>query len=252
MVPSEPMIQDGFAMTAWEYVTHLAVPDEAPDRPSDDALELVARLHGLLRSHPGDLPFLSFWNDGTIPECLALLEDQPGLVTPSDLDRAAQEWTLLDTTLRSPDLFSAQFPDAELQVIHGDSPTFNRVETRTGPRIADFELATLGPVEWDLALIADGLEVYNRAASGAGTHQLVPDLLPVMGAARMLQLVSCLALTPQLPSLADSLVPMLEPWRAMPTAGGFHPAPATTTDATDGARSARPADPVPGGVDTQY
>ena len=48
-----------------------------------------------------------------------------------------------------------------------------------------------------------------------------PEVLQVMTAARMLQMVSSLALIPQLPLLAEGLKPAVEAWRALPFAGGL-------------------------------
>jgi hypothetical protein len=47
------------------------------------------------------------------------------------------------------------------------------------------------------------------------------DVLRVMDAARMLQVVACLSLVPQLPVLATGLAPMIEGWRTLPLAGGL-------------------------------
>lgn len=221
LLPAEPLVCDGFAMTAWTFVEHLPTPDEAPDRPSDDVIALVASLHTRLATHPGDLPFLDFWNDGTIPENLGLLEHQPDLFGSEDIARAREEFARLDTVLRSREAFRTHFPDSTLQVVHGDAPTFNRVQTPDGPLIADFELATVGPVEWDMALLADGLDAYDTQATAGGRVALDRRLLEVMGAARMLQLVSCLALLPQLPALALGLLPMAAVWRTTPVAAGI-------------------------------
>jgi hypothetical protein len=51
------------------------------------------------------------------------------------------------------------------------------------------------------------------AATQLGLRPLDQKLLSVMESARMLQLIACLALAPQLPVLADGLRPMLEQWR---------------------------------------
>ena len=41
-----------------------------------------------------------------------------------------------------------------------------------------------------------------------------------MEAARMVQLVACFAMVPQLPMLAEGMRPALEKWRTNPVAGG--------------------------------
>ena len=84
-------------------------------------------------------------------------------------------------------------------------------------RCSDFEHVTLGPVEWDLVGIGpEGQAAYDAAATQLGLRPLDQKLLSVMESARMLQLVACLALAPQLPVLADGLRPMLEQWRQTP------------------------------------
>ncbi|WP_328347204.1 hypothetical protein [Micromonospora sp. NBC_00421] len=47
------------------------------------------------------------------------------------------------------------------------------------------------------------------------------DVLRFVTAVGMLRGVSCLALAPQLPMLADALGGMLDQWRATPFAGGL-------------------------------
>lgn len=46
-------------------------------------------------------------------------------------------------------------------------------------------------------------------------------VLRVMDAARMFQTLICLPLIPQMPSLGDSLKPIVEHWRTMPFAAGL-------------------------------
>jgi hypothetical protein len=54
-----------------------------------------------------------------------------------------------------------------------------------------------------------------------GLRRVDHDVLAVMTAARMLQVVSCLALVPRMPSLTRDLAPSLELWRQLPFAGGL-------------------------------
>jgi hypothetical protein len=85
-----------------------------------------------------------------------------------------------------------------------------------------FSIVTLGPVEWDLAFAGpDGQAAYDVAAARLGLRPLDQRLLRVMESARMLQLVACLALVPQLPVHAEGLRPSLDHWRGTPLAGGL-------------------------------
>jgi hypothetical protein len=80
----------------------------------------------------------------------------------------------------------------------------------------------LAPIEWDLALGTGGdVESYNRETSRRRVRSLDPEILRVMNAARMMQMVAAVALIPQLPSLANGLKPSLKAWREMPFAGGL-------------------------------
>jgi Ser/Thr protein kinase RdoA (MazF antagonist) len=177
---------------------------------------LAAELHAALRSYPGELPFLAMLAF-TVPSCLALLEANPDLIAPPDLERAQHEWAVLGPLLSSATAFAAAFPHAILQPIHGDAPSYNLIHTTRGIRHADFEDVTLGPVEWDLAgLGPEAADAYDAAAERLGSRTLDRDALRVVETGRMLQTVACLALVPQLPMLATGLTPILEQWRAAP------------------------------------
>jgi hypothetical protein len=217
LVSPEPVQRDGFSMTFWEHVeVDAGVP---PDYAADAAL--VPKLHTALRSYPGPLPFMAPVT-GTVPSCLEWLERSPDLLAPSDLERVQREWRALERVISSPEAFLAAFPEARLQAVHGDAPSYNLIRTTSGIRYADFEDVALAPIEWDLALLGpDANDAYDTAAMRAGLPKLDPRLLRIMDAVRMLQLVACFALVPQLPMLATGLAPSLEQWRAMPFAGGL-------------------------------
>jgi hypothetical protein len=209
LVPPEPVVRDGFSMTFWELVEidrneHAWAESAAP----------VARAHAALSRHPGSLPFLSPLAI-TIEPCLNRLRAHPELIGPEDLARATREWAALEAVCTSPEAFIARHQNAPLQVIHGDAPYYNTVWTPAGPLVADFEDTTLGPIEWDLA--SAGSEVlarYDAAAVEAGGRPHDPDALRTMEAARMLQVVACFALVPELPLLGPGLTPFLDQWRA--------------------------------------
>ncbi|QRK11621.1 phosphotransferase [Archangium violaceum] len=217
LVPREPVRREGFSMTFWELVD--VDTSRQPDFIAEAAL--AADLHAALRDYPGELPFLSPIA-ATVPACLALLEENPGLLAPADLERARGEWAVLGPVLSSREGFANAFPKAGVQPIHGDAPSYNIIRTTSGVRYADFEDVNLGPVEWDLAFLGpEGAAVYDAAAARAGVRPLDPAVLRVMDAARMLQVVACYALVPQLPMLAEGLAPSLQSWRTMPFAGGL-------------------------------
>ena len=217
IVPRAPIQRGGLSMTFWEYVdVEKGVP---PDYAADAAL--VPKLHLALRSYSAQLPFMTPLLS-MMPPCLERLERNPELIAPADLERLQREWRALERVLATPQAFLAAFPNARLQALHGDAPSYNLIRTLTGVRYADFEDVTLGPIEWDLAMLGpDAADAYNTAATRAGLPTLDPDVLRIMDAAGMARLVACLALTPELPMLATGLSPSIEQWRSTPLAGGL-------------------------------
>ena len=170
----------------------------------------------MLRACPVALPFLSPVSI-SVPGCLAHLAANPELIARADLEKAQAEWRALAPVLASTASFQGRFPRARVQPIHGDAPAYNLLTTTTGIRHADFEDATLGTPEWDLA--GFGREVhdaYDAAAESIGLPPLDADVLRVMEAARSLQMVACLAMAPQYPGLAEGIAPMIAEWRAKP------------------------------------
>ena len=217
LVPVAPRQRDGFSITFWERVE--VDPNAEPDYVAD--ARYAAELHRALQGCPVPLPFLAPLVH-TVPSCLAFLEQHPDLIAAADLERARAEWERLEPILSSEAAFIRAFPAASVQVIHGDAPAYNLIHTRAGPLYSDFEDVTRGPVEWDVAGFgAEAADHYDAAAARCGVRSLDRDALPVMDAARSLQGVSSLALTPQLPALPEWLAPWLEQWRSSPFAGGL-------------------------------
>ncbi|MCK6551373.1 aminoglycoside phosphotransferase family protein [Myxococcota bacterium] len=217
LVPAAPLVRDGRSMTFWEYVDvdTAAKPDYLADA------RYAAELHAALEDCPVALPFLAPLNH-TVPGCLGHLERCPELIAPADLERARTEWARLAPVLSSVEAFRRTFPGVPVQAVHGDAPAYNLIRTHTGHRFADFEDVTLGPVEWDLAGFGpDAAAHYDAAAAALGLRALDRRVLAVMDAARALQAVASLALTPQLPALPVWLAPWLEQWRSTPLAGGL-------------------------------
>ncbi|MDT0331497.1 phosphotransferase family protein [Nocardiopsis lambiniae] len=217
LVPPEPVRRDRFSMTFWRFVEEDR--DKEPDYAANS--ESVADLHAAMRGYPGRLSFLSAAEPRSITEGLVLLEGHPDLIGPADLDRARREWRVLEPLVRSRAAFEEAFPGIELQPVHGDSPPANVFSGVDGDLYADFELVTLGPVEWDLAALGPDLEsAYDRGARRNGMRTLNEDVLGFVNAVGMLRAITTLALVPQLPSLVEYLVPAVDQWREMPFAGG--------------------------------
>ncbi len=214
LVPREPVRRDGFSMTFWQLVEirENAEPDYARNSAA------TVELHAALRDHPVELPFMSSF-DHRVTESLDFLTSRPDLIDAADLDRARREWAVLEPVVGSREGFAKAFPGVAVQTVHGDSPPYNLVSTTSGDLHADFELVTTGPVECDLAMIGpDGEAAYDRAATALGLPTLNREVLAVVNAAALIQVVACLALVPQLPLLAEGLKPALDAWRATPPA----------------------------------
>jgi Ser/Thr protein kinase RdoA (MazF antagonist) len=214
LVPPEPVSRDGFSMTFWQHVEQ--VPGD-PMTGLDDPhrLRLAARLHAALHDYPGELRFLMPL-DASIPDGLAQLEQRPDLLDAAGLERARAEWAALEQ-LTDPDTFAATFPGLTVQPIHGDAPTYNLIVTPDGELASDFEHVTRGPIEWDLVHAdAQARATYDAEAARLGLRPVDERLLRVMEAARMIQLVACLPMAPQLPILFDGVSSAVQHWRESP------------------------------------
>ncbi|GAA4906374.1 hypothetical protein HD597_003062 [Nonomuraea thailandensis] len=218
LVPREPVRRDGFSMTFWQFVEE----DQGREPDYVANAESVAGLHAAMRAYPGELEFLSAAEPHFVTESLALLEERPDLLDPADLDRARREWQVLEPLVRSRAAFEQAFPGIDLQPVHGDSPPANIFRGVHGDLYSDFELVTLGPVEWDLAALGPEYEAaYNRGAGRNGLRPLNAQVMAFVNAVGMLRALTALAFVPQLPVLADYLKPAVVQWRATPFAGGL-------------------------------
>lgn len=219
LLPQEPVQCDGFSMTFWPFVEEDR--DKEPDYVAN--AESVADLHAALRAYPGRLEFLSAADPRFIAESLARLDQHPSLIGAAELDRARREWQILEPLVRSRRAFEARFPGVDLQPIHGDSPPANIFSGVDGDLYADFELVTLGPVEWDLATLGPKHEAaYNRGARCNGTRPLNEEVLGFVNALGMLRVIATLTLVPQLPELMEYLKPAVDQWQTTPFAGGMN------------------------------
>ncbi|GAB2674107.1 phosphotransferase [Kribbella swartbergensis] len=216
LVPREPVRQDGFSMTFWQYVEQ----DKSAEPDYIAWTTRAAELHAVLASYPAELPWMTPLL--AVPRALAELEAVPGLLEQEDVDRARAEWDVLGPMLTSQAEFEAVFPSATIQTIHGDAPSYNVIPTADGVLWSDFEDVTLGPPEWDMAGFGPDLgKVYNEAAEALGRPVLDTRVQQVMDTARVLQLIACTRMVPQLPALADAIRMFVGQWRDTPLAGGL-------------------------------
>ncbi|WUJ72436.1 aminoglycoside phosphotransferase family protein [Kribbella soli] len=216
LVPLKPVEQDGLSMTLWTYVE----VDQTAQPDYFAATARVTELHAQLADYPGELAWMTPLR--LIGSGLGVAEAVPGLLEQDDVDRARAEWKILESVLTSRAAFEAIFPSATVQPIHGDAPSWNLITTVNGPLWADFEDATLGPIEWDVAGFGPDLcRAYDEAARTRGLPTLDPKIQQVMDLARALQVLVCAPLVPQMPALADGIRMFATQWRAMPFAGGL-------------------------------
>jgi Ser/Thr protein kinase RdoA (MazF antagonist) len=211
LVEREPVQHDGFSMTFWRYLD--AVTDAEPDWARRCAS--TARLHAALRDYDGGgLTFFPQFST-YISEALTELAHKPDLLDGADARRALRQWERIEPVVTSRAGFEAAFPDVELQPIHGDAPFHNVIVTAAGEYWSDFEMAGLGAVEADLALVGpEGRAAYDAAAAGLGMRRLDERVLAITESAGLLAAVAALAMAPQLPMLVDALAPAVELWRA--------------------------------------
>jgi hypothetical protein len=211
-IAPQPVAHDGFPMTFWRLV-ELA---DAPEPPTaDETGRQIAALHAALAGCPVRLPFMVPL-DATVPTMLDELRDRPDLLEAADHERARSEWSVLAPVLTSPTAFAERFPQAVVQPIHGDAPAHNMLRRHDGTLLdSDFEHVTVGPLEWDLTF-CDAQVV--AAYESESRRRVDRDLLAVMEAARLVQVVACFALVPQLPMLLEGMRPVLEHWRIRPAA----------------------------------
>ncbi|MBW4717244.1 phosphotransferase [Saccharothrix obliqua] len=218
LVPAEPVERDGFTMTFWEKVDGV-LPN---DYDVVKHMPAVARLHSVLAEYPGEAGFFP-GIQGYVDLAFADLEGREDLLPAADLARARAEWAVLSPATTSPAAFARMFPGVPLQVVHGDAPYYNMIETADSTLYSDFEHVGVAPVEWDLAHTGEeAVAAYNAAAVDLGLRAVDTGVLRAMERLRDLQVVACVALVPQLPLLADGLSTPLANWRAT------EPWPATT------------------------
>lgn len=208
LVPRTPVHHGGFPMTFWELADVAA--DHQPY--SGVAIAMSAELHAGLSGYRAPLPFLAPFNEAA-PGMFAALEESD-LLSAADIERARAEYAALRTVLSDPAAFAARYPGASLQAVQGDGPSHNVIRTTSGIRFSDFEDVSLGPVEWDLAMLGpEAVAEYDEAAVRLGLRPTDPQVQRLMDTARALQFISCATLVPQLPVLAEGLASVIASWR---------------------------------------
>ncbi len=159
---NEVIDTDGFAVTAWPFVSSTSTPTDWRAVGT-----LVARVHQLA---PGDLPAglptpspleFPWWDHETLLADVAALLDEPardGL--SAAIDRNAH-WR--------------GAVEADTVVCHGDVHPGNVITSQHGPVLVDWDLLCLAPAGWDHAPMMTGAQrgggtrgVYRDMASGAG------------------------------------------------------------------------------------
>lgn len=209
LVPRTPVRRDGFPMTFWELADVSA--DHQPY--SGVGIAKSAELHAGLAGYRAPLPFLAPFNEAG-PGMFAALQESD-LLGAADIDRARAEFAALRAVLRDPTAFAAHHRSVTVQAVQGDGPSHNVIRTTTGIRFSDFEDVSLGPVEWDLAMLGpEAVAEYDDAAVRLGLRPTDPQVQRLMDTARALQFISCTTLVPQLPILADGLASVIATWRA--------------------------------------
>jgi len=159
-----PHVQDGFAVTFWEYVDH--------DRNASPAVEevggLLCELHGALRGYKGKLRQLSPFAE--IPEWLDEIE-RWGTVDAGDVAMLRRGYEQVSRRMQHLKLSE--------QPLHGDAHRKNVLMTSRGPLWTDFEDACRGPLAWDLAcFVQTSGEARRTALASYGGEIEMEQLIP--------------------------------------------------------------------------
>ena len=156
-VPPGPHFCDGFAVTFWEFVSHVPADKDNAEHTALAAAAL-SRVHQALADFPSELP--NFW--AKIDQCRSLLQTQSALpaLAPDDRQFLLSVYGSLRTAFdRLP---------VRLVPILGDAHLGNVFITSDGALWNDFEDACLGPREWDIGFLPErelaAFEPLNRDA----------------------------------------------------------------------------------------
>jgi hypothetical protein len=143
-VPPGPHFSDGFAVTFWEFVSHVPA-DEANAEHTAHAAAALNRVHQALADFPSKLP-----NFGAkIDQCHNVLQARSALpaLPPGDRQFLLSVYSSLRTALD-------QLPVRHVPIL-GDAHLGNVFITSDGALWNDFEDACLGPREWDIGFLPE-------------------------------------------------------------------------------------------------
>jgi predicted trehalose synthase len=139
-----PHFHEGFGLTLWQYVDHVAADGDNAQHAAS-AAGALRRVHEALADYRNELP--SFWNK--IDHCRALLEKGSALPALPVADRIFLLTTYNRLRACLDGLPMDVFP------IHGDAHLGNVFITSDGARWNDFEDVCIGPREWDIGWLPD-------------------------------------------------------------------------------------------------
>ncbi|MEU0794032.1 aminoglycoside phosphotransferase family protein [Amycolatopsis sp. NPDC005961] len=154
--PAGPHFAEGLPVTLWHHTPHDPDHRYAPDVVARS----LAEVHSALRDYPGELP-----RRGP-------LDDLGRIFDRHDLDGEAPR-------LRAEaDRLAEALPDVAVQPLHGDAHPGNLIATPAGPCWLDFEDTWLGPLAWDLGILArqggpEFLAAYPGEPAGASVEPWV-------------------------------------------------------------------------------
>jgi hypothetical protein len=137
-----PHFQDGFGMTLWRFVEHIAADPNNREHMASAAAALRC-VHDALADFPDELPFFRL----KIDACRVLLEDASALPALPVMDRRF----LLAVYSRI--IAAMDALPVKAVPIHGDAGPHNVFITSEGARYTDFEGVSLGPHEWDIGAL---------------------------------------------------------------------------------------------------
>jgi Phosphotransferase enzyme family len=156
-LPAGPHFQDGFVVTFWDFVEHIAADEDNPEHVAK-AAEALRRVHQALAGFRGELP--DFWLK--IDRCRMALENSSAIPAIGAGDRAFLHAAF--NRLRA----SMTGLPVDIAPIHGDAHLGNVFITPEGARWNDFEDVCLGPREWDIGWLPEtrlaAFEPVNRDA----------------------------------------------------------------------------------------
>ncbi len=138
-VPPGPHFSDGFAVTFWEFVSHVPADEDNAEHMAR-AAEALSRVHQALADFPSELP--NFW--AKIDQCRNLLQ------TPSALPALAPGDRQFLLSIYSSLRIALDRLPVRLVPILGDAHLGNVFITSDGALWNDFEDVCLGPREWDI------------------------------------------------------------------------------------------------------